>query len=1131
MFKRELIILFFLLIPLSFAKDVALIVRDNFSSREPVLFELERNNLSVDLISESNIINTNFSKYKFIVIPNQKFSNASNILINKYNSLTINQYNYYKTSSGDYQLGWSMSSSSQSASELKVRLLETNHPIVFNVSKTFNAYETSNINAFYLKGKPTNAKALAYLGTNTDNLCVAIIEPGSILLNKMIVLKRGVFFGLINSEYWTEDTRKLFDNSLKWLLYEEDSDGDGFPNNLDCDDNNPMINPNASEIPYNNIDEDCDGFDLLDADGDGFCKEGAVISNKQIQCFNELANVGTDCDDNNSLVNPNSAFLDSNCRNDAPIIEEISLNKDFFFTGDLVEINVKAIDPENKSLIYEINSTNFFRNGSSFYWKTNYSDFGVYSFLIRVSDGELFSEETISFNITQVNNPPIFLPFQNITLMQNTTYILNLSDYVFDEFPEILTFGIEEISEDFNVSFFLQNNTFILMPYENWSGRGWIKFFAFDGFNRTISDYVFFDVIYKNKNPVLVRQIENISLREGDFVKDFLNLSDYFMDVDSNLSFFVIGNNRVQITIFDGFASFIVPMNFTGIETIFFIATDGEYNVSSNQITINISYRNKPPIFGQMNCLRVIEEDKEYSCALNLSDPENDTINFSFSFNKLNCSVIDGILYYKSFSNYSGPAYCRISARDNQNNIRSLLFNVSIIDVNDAPVISKFSPNSSLILLPMNREKLFSIEAFDLENDSLSYFSFVNGFLESNEKTFSFKKSEAGNYFVQLIVSDGLLNSTKSWNVIVGEYEQFSCSEIGGSYPKEGMRCFGEKVKTNDSDSCCLSSYLPFFDDSCEAINNSVFVEIASPIEGEEYELNDSIDIKLYAENRLDKNEEFKISVFLYDSNSKDLINEDSRVIELRKNERKTQYFELNIPYDLKDSGKYTLYAKIEVQDEYNVCNHNLVEVNLKKPKHSVLIQNFNLPLEANCGDSISSSVDIFNNGDSNENISVYLRADKMNLSKKENFILKSDRKVRKVFLFDIPQNIKDGKYIIDAIVQYNGTTLTAKREVSINNCGKEEAVLSSYNQEGKVTFNAIKNAKLIKEEKQMNSNQTILLSLFSFSFTLLVSLILLLIVLKNKRRKKKDYFSISEEIKEEVLKEEDLDDFEESYY
>ena len=73
-----------------------------------------------------------------------------------------------------------------------------------------------------------------------------------------------------------------------------DVDMDGFNSDVDCDDDNADINPDAEEIPNNDIDEDCDGEALIiDLDMDGF-------------------NSDDDCDDNNADVNPNAEEIPNN---------------------------------------------------------------------------------------------------------------------------------------------------------------------------------------------------------------------------------------------------------------------------------------------------------------------------------------------------------------------------------------------------------------------------------------------------------------------------------------------------------------------------------------------------------------------------------------------------------------------------------------------------------------------------------------------------------------------------------------------------------------------------------------------------------------------------------------------------
>ncbi|MFT5681836.1 MAG: hypothetical protein ACI8RZ_002754 [Myxococcota bacterium] len=72
----------------------------------------------------------------------------------------------------------------------------------------------------------------------------------------------------------------------------DDADCDGYPDDEDCDPNDPFTNPGMDEIPYDGRDNDCAGDgDLNDVDGDGYIGESAG---------------GDDCNDGNPDAHPDA---------------------------------------------------------------------------------------------------------------------------------------------------------------------------------------------------------------------------------------------------------------------------------------------------------------------------------------------------------------------------------------------------------------------------------------------------------------------------------------------------------------------------------------------------------------------------------------------------------------------------------------------------------------------------------------------------------------------------------------------------------------------------------------------------------------------------------------------------------
>ena len=83
-----------------------------------------------------------------------------------------------------------------------------------------------------------------------------------------------------------------------------DADGDVFNVCDECDDSNADVQPYATEVYYDGIDQNCDGLSDYDADLDGYLAYGYRS--------------GDDCDDENPDINPGAEeikgdFIDQDC--------------------------------------------------------------------------------------------------------------------------------------------------------------------------------------------------------------------------------------------------------------------------------------------------------------------------------------------------------------------------------------------------------------------------------------------------------------------------------------------------------------------------------------------------------------------------------------------------------------------------------------------------------------------------------------------------------------------------------------------------------------------------------------------------------------------------------------------------
>ncbi len=131
------------------------------------------------------------------------------------------------------------------------------------------------------------------------------------------------------------------DSAVDAYTWSADADADGYgdagvtleacaqpsgyvSDDTDCDDSDGAVNPGASEVTADGVDNDCDGGErcFVDDDGDGYGDEdGSTVSSSDLDCADSGESESEDdCDDADSAVNPGESeacnAVDDDCDGD-----------------------------------------------------------------------------------------------------------------------------------------------------------------------------------------------------------------------------------------------------------------------------------------------------------------------------------------------------------------------------------------------------------------------------------------------------------------------------------------------------------------------------------------------------------------------------------------------------------------------------------------------------------------------------------------------------------------------------------------------------------------------------------------------------------------------------------------------
>jgi hypothetical protein len=247
---------------------------------------------------------------------------------------------------------------------------------------------------------------------------------------------------------------------------------------------------------------------------------------------------------------------------------------------------------------------------------------------LRDSDGYVDSQ-ILYVNITPRNDNPIIQSITPFTVHYDVPYTYYFYDYV-DDVETARENLVLTSSQPGNVTFNGLWGTFTypqeldgqtvypIITVHDEHGGEMSTIIAI----RISSDYV----------PVLVRELPDVTMFEGEVLLDFFDLDDYFDDPDEDSLFFTSGNVNTEIIIHDdNTVDFIAPEDWNGVETVSFSAIDPENARAEDIILVTVLPVNDPPTISGVPDLVVRYDDPsrpEYNYTFDLEpyihDIDND---------------------------------------------------------------------------------------------------------------------------------------------------------------------------------------------------------------------------------------------------------------------------------------------------------------------------------------------------------------------------------------------------------------------------------------------------------------------------------------------------------------------------
>lgn len=231
----------------------------------------------------------------------------------------------------------------------------------------------------------------------------------------------------------------------------------------------------------------------------------------------------------------------------------------------------------------------------------------------------------------------------------------------------------------------------------------------------------------------------------------------------------------------------------------------------------------------------------------------------------------------------------------------------------------------------------------------------------------------------------------------------------------------------------------------CKAgIVGDMSIEIKDPDDGDEFEIGETITIRVEVDNDDTDDHDFVVKAMLYDATDhKKLETVESDEVNIDDDNSETIELDLEIPTDknIDEDNDFVLLVKaFEDGNENEFCDDNtddILDIKIEVPSHKLVIEDASLtPSQVQCGQTVTASVDVKNVGSSNEKrVRLGVREPTLNINVfSDTFELEEvgeDDEASRTLTFQVPGDAKTGTYTVEAIAE-SGTAPKASELLNL---------------------------------------------------------------------------------------------------